>query len=118
MKRRKDGNGNSVRMQIDKSLEMKRIKLVFRQWSQPHSILFMMRQPNSRRIQDQLAPFVIGEDTAKYLVKFEHVYERDDIQRSPWAQNLLALLPEEASDVATCLSNETCESYDEAKDIF
>ncbi|XP_072142107.1 uncharacterized protein [Dermacentor andersoni] len=73
---------------------------------------------NGPRIRDQLPPFVVGEDMAKYLVKFEHVCERNSIERSLWAQNLLALLPGEASDVITCLSKEAFESYSDVKEAL
>ncbi|XP_070393904.1 uncharacterized protein [Dermacentor albipictus] len=73
---------------------------------------------NVPRIRDQLPPFVVGEDMAKYLVKFEHVCERNSIERSLWAQNLLALLPGEASDVITCLSKEAFESYSDVKEAL
>ncbi|KAH6946560.1 hypothetical protein HPB50_013975 [Hyalomma asiaticum] len=73
---------------------------------------------SGHRIRDQLPPFVVGEDMAKYLVKFEHVCERNAIERSLWAQNLLALLPGEVSDVITCLSREAFESYDEVKEAL
>ncbi|XP_077512030.1 uncharacterized protein LOC144122958 [Amblyomma americanum] len=73
---------------------------------------------NGPRIRDQLPPFVVGEDMAKYLVKFVHVCERNGIERSLWAQNLLALLPGEASDVITCLSKEAFESYSDVKEAL
>ncbi|XP_070378210.1 uncharacterized protein [Dermacentor albipictus] len=75
-------------------------------------------QASGPRIRDQLPPFVIGEDMAKYLVKFEHVCERNDIKRSLWAQTLLAMLPGEASDVIACLSKEAFERYDDVKEAL
>ncbi|XP_077551826.1 LOW QUALITY PROTEIN: uncharacterized protein LOC144166033 [Haemaphysalis longicornis] len=93
-------------------------QLEFRQGSPAPSVASPRAPANGPRIRDQLPPFVIGEDMAKYLVKFEHVCERNDIERSLWAQNLLALLPGEASDVITCLSKEAFESYDEVKEAL
>lgn len=71
---------------------------------------------NGPRIRDQLPPFVVGEDMAKHFMKFEHVCEQNGIERSLWAQNLLALLPGEASDVITCLSKEEFESDCDVKE--
>ncbi|XP_077532684.1 uncharacterized protein LOC144145050 [Haemaphysalis longicornis] len=99
-----------------RQLELKRLE--FRQGSPAPSVASPTAPANGPRIRDQLPPFVIGEDMAKYLVKFEHVCERNDIERSLWAQNLLALLPGEASDVITCLSKEAFESYDEVKEAL
>ncbi|KAH6941967.1 hypothetical protein HPB50_025687 [Hyalomma asiaticum] len=78
-------------------LEMKRIELALRQCSQAPSVASATVPVSGHRIRDQLPPFVVGEDMAKYLVKFEHVCERNAIERSLWAQNLLALLPGELS---------------------
>lgn len=99
-------------------LEMKRIELALRQCSQAPSVASATVPVSGHRIRDQLPPFVVGEDMAKYLVKFEHVCERNAIERSLWAQNLLALLPGEVSDVITCLSREAFESYDEVKEAL
>ncbi|XP_077553575.1 uncharacterized protein LOC144168472 [Haemaphysalis longicornis] len=99
-----------------RQLELKRLE--FRQGSPAPSVASPTAPANGPRIRHQLPPFVIGEDMAKYLVKFEHVCERNDIERSLWAQNLLALLPGEASDVITCLSREAFESYDEVKEAL
>ncbi|XP_077548511.1 uncharacterized protein LOC144161784 [Haemaphysalis longicornis] len=99
-----------------RQLELKRLE--FRQGSPAPSVASPTAPANGPIIRDQLPPFVIGEDMAKYLVKFEHVCERNDIERSLWAQNLLALLPGEASDVITCLSKEAFESYDEVKEAL
>ncbi|XP_075728818.1 uncharacterized protein LOC142770962 [Rhipicephalus microplus] len=99
-------------------LEMKRIELAILQCSQAPSAASPTIQVSGIRIRDQLPPFVVGEDMAKYLVKFEHVCERNALERSLWAQNLLALLPGEVSDAITCLSREAFESYDEVKEVL
>uniref|UniRef100_A0A6G5ACN5 Putative tick transposon n=1 Tax=Rhipicephalus microplus TaxID=6941 RepID=A0A6G5ACN5_RHIMP len=97
---------------------MKRIELAILQCSQAPSVASPTIQVSGNRIRDQLPPFVVGEDMAKYLVKFEHVCERNALERSLWAQNLLALLPGEVSDAITCLSREAFESYDEVKEVL
>ncbi|XP_075724330.1 uncharacterized protein LOC142766981 [Rhipicephalus microplus] len=99
-------------------LEMKRLELAILQCSQAPSVASPTIQVSGFRIRDQLPPFVVGEDMAKYLVKFEHVCERNALERSLWAQNLLALLPGEVSDALTCLSREAFESYDEVKEVL
>uniref|UniRef100_A0A6G4ZV37 Putative tick transposon n=1 Tax=Rhipicephalus microplus TaxID=6941 RepID=A0A6G4ZV37_RHIMP len=99
-------------------LEMKRLELAILQCSQAPSVASPTIQVSGIRIRDQLPPFVVGEDMAKYLVKFEHVCERNALERSLWARNLLALLPGEVSDAITCLSREAFESYDEVKEVL
>ncbi|XP_075745896.1 uncharacterized protein LOC119173629 [Rhipicephalus microplus] len=99
-------------------LEMKRIELAILQCSQAPSVASPTIQVSGFRIRDQLPPFVVGEDMAKYLVKFEHVCERNALERPLWARNLLALLPGEVSDAITCLSREAFESYDEVKEVL
>ncbi|XP_075721966.1 uncharacterized protein LOC142765213 [Rhipicephalus microplus] len=99
-------------------LELKRIELAILQCSQAPSVASPTIQVSGFRIRDQLPPFVVGEDMAKYLVKFEHVCERNALERSLWAQNLLALLPGEVSDAITCLSREAFESYDKVKEVL
>ncbi|XP_075731461.1 uncharacterized protein LOC142774673 [Rhipicephalus microplus] len=99
-------------------LELKRLELAILQCSQAPSVASPTIQVSGFRIRDQLPPFVVGEDMAKYLVKFEHVCERNALERSLWAQNLLALLPGEVSDALTCLSREAFESYDEVKEVL
>ncbi|XP_075734551.1 uncharacterized protein LOC142775914 [Rhipicephalus microplus] len=99
-------------------LEMKRLELAILQCSQVPSVASPTIQVSGFRIRDQLPPFVVGEDMAKYLVKFEHVCERNALERSLWARNLLALLPGEVSDAITCLSREAFESYDEVKEVL
>ncbi|XP_075743948.1 uncharacterized protein LOC142802790 [Rhipicephalus microplus] len=99
-------------------LELKRLELATLQCSQAPSVASSTVQVSGFRIRDQLPPFVVGEDMAKYLVKFEHVCERNALERSLWAQNLLALLPGEVSDALTCLSREAFESYDEVKEVL
>ncbi|XP_075750202.1 uncharacterized protein LOC142814783 [Rhipicephalus microplus] len=99
-------------------LELKRLELAILQCSQAPSVASPTIQVSGFRIRDQLPPFVVGEDMAKYLVKFEHVCERNALERSLWAQNLLALLPGEVSDAITCLSREAFESYDEVKEVL
>ncbi|XP_075743304.1 uncharacterized protein LOC142796473 [Rhipicephalus microplus] len=99
-------------------LEMKRLELAILQCSQAPSAASPTIQVSGIRIRDQLPPFVVGEDMAKYLVKFEHVCERNALEQSLWARNLLALLPGEVSDALTCLSREAFESYDEVKEVL
>ncbi|XP_075739342.1 uncharacterized protein LOC142784725 [Rhipicephalus microplus] len=99
-------------------LEMKRLELAILQCSQAPSVASPTIQVSGFRIRDQLPPFEVGEDMAKYLVKFEHVCERNALERSLWARNLLALLPGEVSDAITCLSREAFESYDEVKEVL
>ncbi|XP_075744238.1 uncharacterized protein LOC142803020 [Rhipicephalus microplus] len=99
-------------------LELKRLELAILQCSQAPSVASPTVQVSGFRIRDQLPPFVVGEDMAKYLVKFEHVCERNALERSLWAQNLLALLPGEVSDALACLSREAFESYDEVKEVL
>ncbi|XP_049273350.1 putative golgin subfamily A member 6-like protein 3 [Rhipicephalus sanguineus] len=106
------------REEREERLEMKRIELALRQCSQAPSVASATVQASGHRIRDQLPPFVVGEDMAKYLVKFEHVCDRNGIERSLWAQNLLALLPGEVSDVITYLSREAFDSYDEVKEAL
>ena len=97
---------------------MKRIELALRQCSQVPSLASATVQASGHTIWDQLPPFVVGEDMAKYLVMLEHVCDRNGIERSLWAQNLLALLPREVSAVITFLSSEAFESYDEVKEAL
>ncbi|XP_075724815.1 uncharacterized protein LOC142767286 [Rhipicephalus microplus] len=99
-------------------LELKRLELAILQCSQAPSVASPTVQVSGFRIRDQLPPFVVGEDMAKYLVKFEHVCERNALEQSLWARNLLALLPGEVSDAITCLSREAFESYDEVKEVL
>ncbi|XP_075733676.1 uncharacterized protein LOC142775727 [Rhipicephalus microplus] len=99
-------------------LELKRLELAILQCSQAPSVASPTIQVSSIRIRDQLPPFVVGGDMAKYLVKFEHVCERNALEQSLWARNLLALLPGEVSDAITCLSREAFESYDEVKEVL
>ncbi|XP_075749794.1 uncharacterized protein LOC142814626 [Rhipicephalus microplus] len=99
-------------------LELKRLELAILQCSQAPSVASPTIQVSGFRIRDQLPPFVVGEDMAKYLVKFEHVCERNALEQSLWARNLLALLPGEVSDAITCLSREAFESYDEVKEVL
>ncbi|XP_075737509.1 uncharacterized protein LOC142777099 [Rhipicephalus microplus] len=99
-------------------LELKRLELAILQCSQAPSVASPTIQVSGFRIRDQLPPFVVGEDMAKYLVKFEHVCERNALEQSLWARNLLALLPGEVSDAITCLSREAFESYDEVKEML
>ncbi|XP_075730520.1 uncharacterized protein LOC142772211 [Rhipicephalus microplus] len=67
-------------------LELKRIELAILQCSQAPSVASPTVQVSGFRIRDQLPPFVVGEDMPKYLVKFEHVCERNALERSLWVQ--------------------------------
>lgn len=96
-------------------LELKSIELQLPQGSAASNVASLTVQANGPRILDQLPTRVIGTDTAKYVVTFEHMCERNVTEHSFWAQNLLAQLLGDASDVITRLSKEAFASYESVK---